>query len=105
MEEDTSPVTTEELMTSFKEMSLGDKRRELGWEITEMQLMINTLITDLVPDYKVKPQEEYDNLFDPSTSEDEYLTGLYEDVIDLKDTFGTYADVLAASYYEDPTNE
>ena len=94
-----------ELVNSFSELPLEEKRKELGWEITEMQLLVNKLITDLAPDYKAKPVEEYDNLFDGSTSEDEYLTGLYEDVIDLKETFSEYCDVVTTAYYTDENEE
>ena len=103
--EDTNLVEQEELMSSFRELPLEEKRKELGWEIAEMQLMLNTLITDLVPDYPAKPQEDYDNLFDGTTSEDEYLAGLYEDVIDLKDTFGNYCDVVTSAYYDEEETE
>ena len=103
--EDTNLVEQEDLISSYRNLSLEEKRKELGWEITEMQLMLNTLITDLAPDYKVKTQEEYDNLFDSSTSEEEYLTGLYEDMIELKDTFGTYCEVVTSAYYEEGDTE
>ena len=95
----------EELMTSFADLSLEEKRKEFGWEITEMQLMLDTLIKELAPDYQPKDQSEYDNLFDATTSEEEYLTGLYDDVMELKDTLATYCEVVTSAYYEDGETE
>jgi len=104
MEENTN-IIEEELIESFSNLPLESKRKEIGWEITELQLLINKLIIDIAPDYKVKTQEEYDNLFDSETSEDDYLTGLYEDIVEMKESFSTYMESVTSAYYIDDNTE
>ncbi len=84
---------------------LPEKRRELGKTIAEMTFMTEKLLHDLNTDYEVKPVQDYDNLFDPATSEEEYLNGLYEDVLELQDVMGAYYTFATSLYYEDDTKE
>ncbi len=89
-----------DLMEEYIKLSIPDKRKMLGRTIAEMTFMTEKLLKDLNNDYQVKPMEEYDNLFDGNTSEEEYLNGLYEDVLELQDVMGSYFTFSTSLYYE-----
>lgn len=91
----------DELINSYDELPISEKRRELGREIAEMTVITQKLLNDLAPNYSVKPMEEFENLFEENTSEDKYLTGLYEDIIELKETIGDYCTFATSIYYDD----
>ena len=77
-------------IVEYENLSLVDKRKKLGKEIAEMTYLTEDLIHDLSPSFEVKPIEEYDNLFDANLSEEKYLDGLYEDLLDLQEVMGLY---------------
>ena len=77
----------------------------LGRTIAEMTFMTEKLLKDLNNDYEVKPMKEYDNLFDGETSEEEYLNGLYEDVVELQEVMGTYFMFSTSLYYKDENED
>lgn len=81
MEEVDNMNETKELIHSYQELSVKDKRRELGYELTEMTATIEHLLQQYKPDFKMEPESNYMNLFDDKTTEAEYLNGLYEDVL------------------------
>jgi hypothetical protein len=87
------------LIEAYDELSLGEKRKELGKEIAEVTIVTQKLISDIVPNYQVKSTDEYTNLFDESVDENKYLTGLYQDVIEFKDILATYLEVVTDMYY------
>ncbi len=87
------------LIEAYDELSLGDKRKELGKEIAEVTIVTQKLISDIVPNYQAKSTDEYTNLFDESVDENKYLTGLYQDVIEFKDILATYLEVVTDMYY------
>ena len=91
----------EELINGYNQLALGDKRRELGQEIAELSVVTGKLIADIVPDYKIKEAREFTNLFEEDTTENEYLTGLYQDVIELEEIIGTYYDIVTEMYCKD----
>lgn len=45
--------------------------------------------------------EEFNNLYDGYSSESEYLTGLYEDILNFKELLGIYLSKTAIESYED----
>ena len=45
--------------------------------------------------------EDFVNLFEEATNESEYLTGLYQDVIELKEIFGEYLSLITNIYYNE----
>ena len=90
-----------ELINSYNELSIGDKRKELGREIAELTVVTQKLISDVIPSYQVKETEEFTNLFEENTSESDYLTGLYQDVIELEEAIGTYYNIATDIYYTD----
>lgn len=87
------------LIEAYNELSLGEKRKELGKEIAELTIVTQKLISDIVPNYQAKSTDEYTNLFDESVDENKYLTGLYQDVIEFKDILATYLEVVTDMYY------
>ena len=87
------------LIEAYNELSLGEKRKELGKEIAEVTIVTQKLISDIVPNYQAKSTDEYTNLFDESVDENKYLTGLYQDVIEFKDILATYLEVVTDMYY------
>jgi hypothetical protein len=87
------------LIEAYDELSLKDKRKELGKEIAEVTIVTQKLISDIVPNYQAKSTDEYTNLFDESVDENKYLTGLYQDVIEFKDILATYLEVVTDMYY------
>ena len=88
-----------DLISAYDELSLEDKRRELGKEIAEATVVVEKLIHDIVPDYIAKGTDEYTNLLDGTTNEDKYLTGLYQDVIEFKDILASYLEIVTDMYY------
>ena len=44
--------------------------------------------------------DEFNNLYDGTTSEDVYLSGLYEDFINFKELLSIYLDKVIADKYE-----
>ena len=84
-----------DLIDNYSKLSVGDKRRELGREIAELSLVIKKLLNDSLEGVEQKNSlDEYDNLFDSNLTETDYLTGLYEDIINLKDILGLYLSTV-----------
>lgn len=82
-------TTLNQLIVSFAELSIGEKRRELGREIAELTIVIKKLIADQIgAPLNDNLLNDFNNLYDSNTSEDEYLTGLFEDIIDFKEALG-----------------
>ena len=87
------------LIEAYDELDLGDKRKELGKEIAEATIVVQKLISEIVPNYQAKPTDEYTNLFDESIDENKYLSGLYQDVIEFKDILASYLEIVTDMYY------
>ncbi len=87
------------LIEAYDELDLGDKRKELGKEIAEATIVVQKLISEIVPNYQAKPTNEYINLFDESIDENKYLSGLYQDVIEFKDILASYLEIVTDMYY------
>lgn len=97
MEENISLRT---LIDSYSLLSVNDKRIELGREIAELSIVIKKLVGDLTGESeRLNSIDEYDNLFDGKLSEADYLTGLYEDIIKLKELLGFYLSAIVIDNY------
>ena len=97
-----SNVTLSDLISSYAELTVNEKRRELGREIAELSLVIKKLLNDLAGGLNIENSiEEFNNLFDGNLTESEYLTGLYEDIINLKELLGIYLSKTALENYEE----
>ena len=95
----------EKLVRSYDSLTTSDKRKELGREIAEITIVTEKLLSDINPNYSIKSMDDYNNLFEESTPEDKYLTGLYEDVIELKEELGIYFEKVTGTYYEDEISD
>lgn len=91
-----------ELINSYNDLTINDKRRELGREIAELSIVIKQLISFQtgIP-LNESLLNDYNNLYDGNLSENDYLTGLYEDVINLKEDLGLYFSKNEFDEYEE----
>jgi len=91
-----------ELINSYNDLTINDKRRELGREIAELSIVIKQLISYQtgIP-LNESLLNDYNNLYDGNLSENDYLTGLYEDVINLKEDLGLYFSKNEFDEYEE----
>lgn len=96
-------LTLKDLIDSYNNLSVGEKRKELGREIAELSIVVYKLLSDLDDKLLIseKTLEQFDNLYNVKTSEGEYLTGLYEDIVNLKELLGIYFNKTVAIGYED----
>lgn len=85
-------IELEDLKNEYNKLPLKEKRRELGKEITETMVVIKKLIndSDFAANLEYDNLDEYSNLYQSTTTEDEYLSGLYEDVLNLKEILAIY---------------
>lgn len=91
-----------ELISSYDKLAINDKRRELGREIAELSIVIKQLISYQtgIP-LNESLLNDYNNLYDGNLSENDYLTGLYEDVINLKEDLGLFLSKNIFDEYEE----
>ncbi len=94
-------VTLADLVESYDDLSVSEKRKELGREVAEMTIVIQKLISDLGGGVNVSNLEDFNNLFDGEASESDYLTGFYEDILTFKEMLGAYLDHVVLPKYDD----
>ena len=96
-------IILKDLIDSYDNLSVSDKRKELGREIAELSIVIQKLLSDLDNDLTINEDflEGFNNLYDGKSSESEYLTGLYEDILNVKELLGTYFNNTIANEYID----
>lgn len=91
-----------ELIASYDNLTIAEKRRELGREIAELSIVIKQLLSQQTGiQLNENILNNYKNLYNGNLSESEYLSGLYEDVIDLKEVLGLYLSKNAFEEYND----
>ena len=91
----------QDLITSFDALTVPEKRRELGREIAEILIVIKQLLAEQTGlPLKEEVLKDFDNLYDGTISESNYLTGMYEDVIDLKESLGLFLSKNIFDEYE-----
>lgn len=95
----------QELIDSYNELTIGEKRVELGREIAELTLITEKMLKEINPEFQMKDLKEFNNLFDSNTSESEYLTGLYEDLIEMKEDIGAVYEVIFNKALEEPNDK
>lgn len=94
-------VTVENLIEKYDSLSISEKRKELGREVAEMIIVIQKLISDTIAGVNISNLEDFNNLFDGESSESDYLTGFYEDLLNFKELLGMYLDKVVLPNYED----
>ena len=86
-------IEKKELISSFNEFGVPEKRRELGREISEMNILLIKALSSIGLDVSaVSKVEELFNLIDGTMSESDYLTGLFEDLLNFKELLYTFFD-------------
>lgn len=88
------------LVEAFSNLSLNDKRKELGRELAEATIVIHKLLMDVTNNTSQFDIDEFKNLYDGQLSENDYLTGFYEDFISYKELLSIYLDKIIDNYYE-----
>ena len=88
----TEELELTDLVEQYSTLELSDKRRELGKEITETMIVLKKLIdeSDMNANLEYDKLDEYTNLYQTTTSEDDYLTGLYEVIMNMKELLAIY---------------
>ena len=88
----TEELELNDLVEQYSTLELSDKRRELGKEITETMIVLKKLIdeSDMNANLEYDKLDEYTNLYQTTTSEDDYLTGLYEVIMNMKELLAIY---------------
>ena len=96
-------VTINDLIKSYNELTINEKRRELGREIAELSIVIQKLLSDLSNEISLdeKSIDQFNNLYDGNLSESEYLTGLYEDIVKFKEFLGIYLTKMVSENYKE----
>lgn len=89
-----------ELISAFSQLSLSDKRKAIGRELTETTMMFKTLLSNISEEAVPDNVDEYKNLFDSDLTEDEYLTGYYEDFLYFKNIMSAYLNAITIDKYE-----
>lgn len=89
-------VTIKEVINCYDKLSISNKRKELGREIAEMTILIQKLLNNITAQEVFKEDiiKNFENLYDGTTSENNYLTGLYEDILCFKELLGISLDKL-----------
>lgn len=96
-------ATLQDVVSAYDALEVVDKRKELGIELTELTIVVKQLLNDVSeqgPVLNVNSLDEYENLYSGLISEGEYLTGLYEDVLMLKELLGIYFGKIAPAIYD-----
>lgn len=88
------------LISAFSKLDVTDKRKELGRELSESTILIYKLLADITSDAIQPDIDNFNNLYDNKLSEDDYLTGLYEDFIDYQELLSIYLDKVLKDKYE-----
>ena len=85
-----SGISNNELTQSYYNLSITQKREEFYKEFYELFMLMGILVEKKDPNIKLPNLEELDNLKDPNLDENMYMTGLYEDLLVLKEMFAYY---------------
>lgn len=90
-------ISVKEVINSYDKLQISDKRKELGREISEMTIIIQKILNDITNQeiFTSDILSEFDNLYNSKITESEYLTGLYEDVLNFKELLGMCLDKLS----------
>ena len=95
-------ATLSDVINAYDDLDVSTKRKELGIEISELAIVVKQLLNDLSENgdiFNVNALDDYENLYNGLISEGEYLTGLYEDVLILKELLGIYFDKVLNAVY------
>lgn len=88
-------MNKQELFAAFNNLSVADKRKELGRELSETMLLIYQYIKEINQIDGEIDLNDFLNLYNGNLTEDEYLNGYYEDFINFKELLGIYINKLS----------
>lgn len=80
------------LIDAYSQLDISMKRKELGRELAEATVMVYKLLADVTGVNNVPNMDEFNNLYDGTISEDQYLTGFYEDFLNYRELLAIYLD-------------
>lgn len=80
------------LIDAYSQLDVSTKRKELGRELAEATVMVYKLLADVTGVNNVPNMDEFNNLYDGTISEDQYLTGFYEDFLNYRELLAIYLD-------------
>ncbi len=80
------------LIDAYSQLDVSTKRKELGRELAEATVMIYKLLANVTGVNNVPNMDEFNNLYDGTISEDQYLTGFYEDFLNYRELLAIYLD-------------
>ena len=80
------------LIDAYSQLDISTKRKELGRELAEATVMVYKLLADVTGVNNVPNMDEFNNLYDGTISEDQYLTGFYEDFLNYRELLAIYLD-------------
>lgn len=83
-------IRIKDVVESYDKLLISNKRKELGREIAEMTILIQKLLNYITAQdfFEEDMIKNFDNLYDGTITEDKYLTGLYEDILNFKKLLG-----------------
>ena len=89
----------EDLINAYRDLSIEDKRLELVEEFVEFLGIIKKLRNDveITSPTNLDPVKK---LYDKDASEDEYLTSIYENILNVKEELSVYLEKIADLLYE-----
>ena len=82
------------LIDAYSQLDVSTKRKELGRELAEATVMIYKLLANVTGVNNVPNMDEFNNLYDGTISEDQYLTGFYEDFLNYRELLAIYLDKI-----------
>lgn len=80
------------LIDAYSQLDISMKRKELGRELAEATVIIYKLLANVTGVNNVPNMDEFNNLYDGTISEDQYLTGFYEDFLNYRELLAIYLD-------------
>lgn len=91
----------DEMVIAYNNLDINQKRKELADEFTELVFMIKKLQNDVGVQNDINTNEDLKKLFDGISNEEKYMTGLYVNILNLKDELGLYLNKIIDLLYEE----
>ncbi len=89
-----------EIINEYKSFSTEEKRKLLSDEVAELVLIIKKLKEDTNLSDEDPNNDILKKLYSSDSSEDEYLVGMYENILKLKEDLGGYLTLVVENIYE-----
>ncbi len=90
----------EQLLSAYNSLDISMKRKELADEFTELVFVIKKLQKDIDINEDSDINTDLKKLYDGIISEDEYLNGVYINIINFKEELAKYLDKVTDVFYE-----